>query len=151
MPPFEPKDADFAARVAASFAAQNFMSLIGAQLGLVEPGAVEIILPTHAEISQQDGYVHGGVVGAIADSAAGYAAMSLMPAEAGVLTVEYKINFMAPGVGESLVAKGRVVRPGRQLSICTADVVARADGAEHMVATAQFTMMQMTGRRGNGA
>src|SRR5215510_8281625 len=107
---------DFENRVRKSFARQAFMSTLGATLTRVEPGAVEIRLPIRPEVSQQHGFVHAGAVAAIGDSACGYAALSLMPADTGVLAVEYKINLMAPAVGEVLIARGRVLRAGRTLS-----------------------------------
>ena len=106
-------DPEFADRVRASFAKQHAMDLIHATLPVVEPGLTEIHLPHWAGVEQQHGFVHGGVVGMIADSAAGYAAMTLVSASASVLTVEYKMNLVAPADGEKLVARGKVVRPGR--------------------------------------
>ena len=143
---FQPVDPEFEARVRDSFARQPFMATLGARLSRVEAGVVEIDLPFSPGLSQQHGFFHGGVVGAIADSAAGYAAYSLMPASASVLTVEYKINLIRPSVGEGLRACGIVVKPGRQLTICNADVVAYDGGGEKTVATALFTMMVMEGR-----
>ena len=108
-------DPEFADRVRASFAKQHAMDLIHATLPVVEPGLTEIHLPHWAGVEQQHGFVHGGVVGMIADSAAGYAAMTLVSASASVLTVEYKMNLVAPADGEKLIARGNVVRPGRTL------------------------------------
>jgi uncharacterized protein (TIGR00369 family) len=101
--------ADFEARVRASFARQGLMRTLGARLGAVAPGRVEIELRPSLEISQQHGFVHAGAVGAIADSAAGYAALSLMPADRGVLTAEFKINLLAPATGARVIARGKVV------------------------------------------
>ena len=141
-----PRDPDFAARVAASFSKQAFMGLIGAELVSVAPGAVEIALPVRPEIGQQHGYVHAGAAWAIADSAAGYAAMSLMAPGDGVLTVELKINLLAPASGARLLARGRVERAGRTLTVARADVAAVAeDGRETAVATALGTFMRMEG------
>src|SRR5690349_23658105 len=119
-----PSDPEFAARIRASFARQKAMALIGASLERVSPGAVEIVLPFRDDLTQQKGYVHGGIVGMIADSACGYAAYSLMPATSSLVTVEYKINLLAPALGERLVARGEVIKPGRTLSIARADVFA---------------------------
>lgn len=146
MTEFEPADLDFAERVAGSFARQSFMSLIDARLATVMPGYVEIELPVREDIEQQHGFVHGGAVGAIADSAAGYAALTLMDRGAAVLTVEYKINFLAPAGGELLVARGRVIKPGRQLFVCSAEVIARGGDAEKPVAVAQYTMARAQDR-----
>jgi len=121
------------------------MRLIGAQLAAVEPGRCIIELTVREELTQQHGYVHGGIVGMIADSAGGYAAFSLMPADASVLTVEYKINMLAPAAGERLVATGEVLKPGRTLSIVRADVVALRDGRATRVAAMQQTLMVMHG------
>lgn len=136
---------DFAARVRASFARQAAMRLIGAQMTAVEPGRVTIELPVRDDLGQQHGFVHGGVVGMIADSAGGYAAFTLMPADASVLTVEYKINMLAPAQGERLIARGEVLKPGRSLSIARAEVYALAGGAERLIAAMQQTLMVMRG------
>jgi uncharacterized protein (TIGR00369 family) len=136
---------DFAARVRASFARQAAMRLIGAQMTAVEPGRVTIELPVRDDLGQQHGFVHGGVVGMIADSAGGYAAFTLMPADTSVLTVEYKINMLAPAQGERLIARGEVIKPGRSLSIARADVYALAGGKETLIAAMQQTLMVMRG------
>jgi uncharacterized protein (TIGR00369 family) len=135
----------FESRVRDSFARQAAMRLIGAQLAAIEPGRCIIELTVREELTQQHGYVHGGIVGMIADSAGGYAAFSLMPADASVLTVEYKINMLAPAAGERLVATGEVLKPGRSLSIVRADVVALRDGRATRVAAMQQTLMVMHG------
>jgi len=136
---------DFAARVRDSFARQAAMRLIGARLSEVVPGRCVIELPVRDELTQQHGFVHGGVVGMIADSAGGYAAFTLMPAEASVLTVEYKINMLAPAAGDLLVATGEVLKPGRTLSIVRADVVAVQSDRRTRVAAMQQTLMVMHG------
>lgn len=140
--------ADPGARVRASFGRQQFMQLIGAHLGLVAPGKVEIELPCRTDLTQQHGFVHAGVVTALADTACGYAAFTLMPAGTGVLSVEYKINLLAPAQGERLVARGRVVRPGRTLTVCAAEVFACQAAEESLVATLLGTMMTVRGRPG---
>lgn len=122
-------DPGYGDRVRASFAKQGIMALLGARLLRVEPGLVEIELPFRADLVQQDGYLHAGVVTTIADSAGGYAALSLQPIDVGVLTVEFKINFLAPAVGDRFVARGRVVQAGRTLSVCTIEADAIAAGA----------------------
>lgn len=121
------------------------MALIGASLAEVGPGTATIALPVREEVTQQPRFVHGGVVGMIADSAAGYAAFTLMPAGASVLTVEYKINMLAPAEGDLLLARGMVIKPGRTLSIARADVFGVRDGREKLVATMQQTLMVMHG------
>jgi uncharacterized protein (TIGR00369 family) len=137
--PFQPKDPAFAARVRASFARQKAMDLIGARLTVVEPGYTEISLPYRAELTQQKAYVHGGILGMIADSACGYAAYSLMPATSSLVTVEYKINILAPAKGD-LVARGQVIRPGRTLTVAHGDIFT-ADGKH--VASMQQTLMML--------
>lgn len=136
----------FAERVAGSFARQAFMEFLDARLTAVEPGACTIELPFRPELSQQHGFFHGGVVGTLADNACGYASFTLAPADSSILTVEYKLNLMAPAAGEVLVARGRVIRPGRTLVVAQADVsVRRGDGSEKPVATALATLMLMAG------
>ncbi|GAB4480262.1 MAG: PaaI family thioesterase [Burkholderiaceae bacterium] len=142
---FTPVDLDFERRVRASFARQAAMRLIGATMTAVEPGRCTIELPVRHDLTQQHGFVHGGIVGMIADSAGGYAAFTLMPADASVLTVEYKINMLAPARGERLVAVGSVVKPGRTLSIVRADVHAIDGARETLVAAMQQTLMVMHG------
>jgi uncharacterized protein (TIGR00369 family) len=137
---------DFEKRVRESFQRQAFMATLGATLTRVEPGAVEIRLPIRPELTQQHGFVHAAAVAAIGDSACGYAASSLMPAETGVLAVEYKINLMAPAVGEVLIARGKVLRAGRTLSVCQAEIVALAGGTEHTVALLTSTVMTVRDR-----
>ena len=139
-------DPEFADRVRASFAKQHAMDLIHATLPVVEPGLTEIHLPHWAGVEQQHGFVHGGVVGMIADSAAGYAAMTLVSASASVLTVEYKMTLVAPADGEKLIARGKVVRPGRTLVVTQAEVFAVKDGKEKLCALMQQTIMVMHGK-----
>lgn len=141
MPGFEPQDPDFEARVRASFARQKVMQLIGANLTKVSPGEVEIELPFRADLTQQHGFLHGGIVTAIVDTACGYAAMTLMPVDAGVLTIEYKVNFVSPATGKLMIARGHVTKPGRTVTVCAGDVFALSDGKEKLVATMLGTMM----------
>ena len=137
--PFQPQDPDFAVRVRASFARQKAMDLIGARLTVVEPGYTEITLPYRPELTQQRAYVHGGILGMIADSACGYAAYSLMPVTSSLVTVEYKINILAPARGD-LVARGQVIRPGRTLTVARGEIFT-ADGMH--VASMQQTLMML--------
>lgn len=141
MTRFDPRNPDFERAVRDSFARQGFMRTIGAELARVAPGAVEIVMPYDDAVAQQHGYFHGGAMGAIADTAAGYAGFSLMPEGSTVLTVEYKMNIVAPGRGERLVARGQVIRPGRTLTVARADVFAVEDGAESLCATLLQTLM----------
>ena len=132
----------FSEAVAQSFAKQPIMNLIGARLGLIEPGIVEIVLPFRQDLTQQNGYLHAGVVTTIADSACGYAAFSLMPAGSAVLSVEFKVNLLRPARGESFVARAEVIKAGRTLSVTRADVFAvHEDSERELVATMQGTMI----------
>ena len=139
-------DPHFAERIRASFARQDAMALIRATMPVVEPGRTEIHLPHWSGVEQQHGYVHGGVVGMIADSAAGYAAMTTVPASASVLTVEYKMNLLAPADGDTLIARGAVVRAGRTLVVTQAEVFAVKGGKETLCALMQQTIMVMHGK-----
>jgi uncharacterized protein (TIGR00369 family) len=143
---FEPADADFADRVRASFARQQVMEFIGARLTRVEAGLVEIDLPFRRELTQQHGYFHAGITATIADSAGGYAGYTLFPRDSSVLTVEYKMNLLAPADGERLVATGRVVKSGRTLTICEFAVAAVKNGKETACAHGLQTLMCMHGR-----
>jgi uncharacterized protein (TIGR00369 family) len=143
---FELRDADYQRRVRESFARQGLMAHLGAELVSLEPGGVAIRVPFRGELTQQHGFFHAGVTGAIADSACGYAAFTLMGAEDSVLTVEYKINLLAPADGEELVARARVVRSGKTLKVCMADVFARKGGVENHCATVLATIMCMAGK-----
>jgi uncharacterized protein (TIGR00369 family) len=137
---------DFAASVTASFDKQNAMRLIRATMPVVESGRTEIHVPHWEGIEQQHGFVHGGVVGMIADSAAGYAAMTMAPAGASVLTVEFKMNLLAPADGDKLIARGQVVRSGKTLIVTKAEVFAVKDNEETLCALMQQTIMVMQGK-----
>lgn len=136
----------FESRVRDSFTRQTFMAMLGASLTRVAPGEVTITLPVRAALAQQHGSVHAGALASILDSAAGYAAFSLMPADAGVVSVEFKVNLLEPAVGDRIEARGRVVRAGRTLSACTAEAWAISGSDEKLVATLQGTMMCLLGR-----
>ena len=139
-------DLSFKARVLDSFKRQSAMQLIRASMESIEHGSTEIHVSHWDGIEQQHGFVHGGVVGMIADSAAGYAAMTVVPENASVLTVEYKMNLMSPADGDKLVARGRVVRPGRTLIVTSAEVVALKGDKETLCALMQQTIMVMHGK-----
>ena len=125
------------------------MGLIGGELTRVEPGVVEITLPYRVDLTQQDGYVHAGIVTTIADSACGYAAYSLMPPESDVLAVEFKLNLLRPAKGDKFMARAEVIKPGRTLTVVRADVFATSGKDEwQLVATMQGTMMRLP-RRGD--
>lgn len=136
-----PRDPDFEARCRASFGRQGFMALIGARILTLAPGQCCIAVPARPDLCQQRGFLHGGVTAAIADSAAGYAAYSLMPARSTPLTVEFKINLMAPAVGERFLATGQVVRAGRTLSVVEVEVAAEQAGMAKPIARMLATLM----------
>lgn len=137
----EPRDPDFEARVRASFGRQRLMATIGARLLRVSPGEVEIEAPFGDGLTQQHGFLHAGVVTALVDSACGYSALSLAPPHSEVLTVEYKVNFLAPAQGERFVARGRVVRSGQKMTVCSGEVVALTGSQEKQVAVMLATMI----------
>ena len=143
---WQARDPAFAERVRTSFDRQRFMGTLGARLGRVAPGEVDIELPVRDALSQQHGFVHAGALASVLDSAAGYAAFTLMPPGAAVLSIEFKINMLEPARGATIVARGRVVRAGRTISVCRADAVAFDDGSETIVATLTGTMMCVEGR-----
>ena len=145
-PPYQPAFAGFAERARESFARQGAMSLIGAELLAVEAGYCAIALAPRPELSQQHGYVHAGILATLADSAGGYAGFTLFPEGSSVLTVEYKLNLLAPARGERIVAEGFVVKPGRTLAITRGEVHAEHAGARTLVAIMQQTLMVMHGK-----
>ena len=143
---FEPKNPDFEQVVRDSFAAQQLMTTIGARLTRVVPGECEIRVPFRADLTQQHGFLHAGVVAAALDSACGYAALSLMPEGVGVLTIEFKTNLLAPARGDELIARGSVVRAGRTITVCQGEAVMLSDGAETSVAAMLATIMTVRDR-----
>jgi uncharacterized protein (TIGR00369 family) len=147
-PRFEPQDPAFAERVRASFTRQGVMGTIGAALEEIAPGRAVIALAWQQGLTQQHGFLHAGVVATALDSACGYAASSLMPAEAGVLTIEFKINLLAPAQGERFRMEGVVVKPGRTITVTEGRAYAIHEGREKLVATMGATLMTITGRAG---
>jgi uncharacterized protein (TIGR00369 family) len=143
---FVPADPAFADRVRASFERQGAMRTIGASIGALEPGYCAVELVPRADLSQQHGYVHAGIVAAIVDTAGGYAGFTLFPSDSSVLTVEFKLNLLAPAQGEQLVAEGFVVKSGRTLTITRGEVHAVDRGRRTLVALMQQTLMTMHGR-----
>jgi uncharacterized protein (TIGR00369 family) len=143
---FQPKDAAFDSRVRDSFSRQALMRTIGAELMRVEPGRVEIALPFRKDLTQQHGFLHAGITSTIADSAGGYAGYSLFPAGSSVLTVEFKINLLAPAAGERFIALGEVVKPGRTLTICRLEVAAIAAERRTLIAIGQQTLICLEGQ-----
>lgn len=143
---FEPQDPQFAERVRASFGRQAAMATIGATLAGVEPGEVVIELPWAQGLTQQHGFLHAGMVATALDSACGYAAFTLMPADAGVLTIEYKINLLAPARGQRFRMVGSVVKPGRTVTVTEGRAWAIDEGREKLIATMGATLMTVLGR-----
>ena len=142
---FTPSDPDFENRVRESFSRQAFMRLISAKLIEVRPGYCEIHVGYKKELSQQHGFFHAGIIGTIADNSAGYAAFSLMPADSSILTVEYKLNLIAPGDGALLAGRAQVIKPGHTLTICKSEVFVIKNGVEKLCATSLVTLMEMKG------
>ena len=140
------RDPGFERRVRDSFGRQALMATLGARLESVAPGEVVIALPFRAELTQQHGYLHAGAVAAVVDSACGYAALSLMDADAAVLSIEFKVNMLAPAAGECFRAIGRVVRSGRTITVCAGELEAVRDGTSTVVAVMQATMMAVRDR-----
>ena len=142
----EPRNPDFERDIRESFANQRLMTTIGARLARVAPGEIEVRVPFRPDLTQQHGFLHAGVVASALDTACGYAALSLMPAGVGVLSVEFKTNLLAPARGEELIARGHVVRAGQTITVCQADASMLADGAETSVATMLATIMTIRNR-----
>jgi len=145
-PSFEPRNPDFDARVRESFARQAAMRTLGATLAVVKPGQVEITLPWAEPLTQQHGFLHAGMVATALDSACGYAGFSLMAADAAVLTIEFKINLLAPAQGQSFRMVGTVVKPGRTVTVCEGHAYAIDGEQEKLVATMGCTLMAVVGR-----
>ena len=150
-PTFEPRDPEFAARVRASFARQAAMDTLGASLESVDPGRVVIAMPFSSRLTQQHGFIQAGMLSAALDSACGYAGSTLMPADAGILTIEYKINLLAPAEGERFRMEGIVVKPGRTITVAEGRAYALRQGREKLIATMTATLMTITGRAGSNA
>jgi uncharacterized protein (TIGR00369 family) len=144
---FQPKDPNFVERVRASFARQRTMQTLGIEIARLEPGEIELTMSYRPEYTQQHGFMHAGIIATALDSACGYAAFSLMPADAGVLTVEFKTNLLAPAKGHRFLFRAHVVKPGRTLTVCDARALALDDGAEErLVATMTGTLMALFDR-----
>jgi len=146
QPTFLPRTPDFEQRVRDSFARQGVMGTLGAQLLRVEPGLVEIGLDWSPGLTQQHGFLHAGVVSTALDSACGYAGFSLMAADAAVLTIEFKINLLAPAKGQRFRMVGTVLKPGRTITVAEGQAFAVDNGQEKLIATMGCTLMAVTGR-----
>lgn len=145
---FVPRVADYCARVERSFARQGVMATLGVELARVAPGEVELRMPYNEKLTQQHGFIHAGVLSTALDSACGYAAFSLMPAEAAVLTVEFKVNLLSPAKGDNFSFIGKVVKPGRTVTVAEGDAYAWRDGDAKRIARMTATLMAITGRDG---
>ena len=148
MNKFEPKDSAFREKVKSSFDRQQCMATLGIEISKIEPGMIELIMPYAEPYTQQHGFIHAGIISTALDSACGYAAFSLMPVEAAVLTVEYKINLLAPAKGEDFIFRAEVVKPGRTLTLCDARAYGRTAGSKQLIATMSGTMMALYNREG---
>lgn len=148
MAGFEPKDPDFRERVAASFRRQTVMQTLGIEIARLDAGEIELTMPFSQPFTQQHGFIHAGIVATALDSACGYAAFSLMPADAAVLTVEFKTNLLAPAKGVRFVFRGRVIKPGRTLTFCDANAFAVDAASERLIATMTGTLMAVFDRAG---
>jgi uncharacterized protein (TIGR00369 family) len=148
MAGFDPKDANFEARVRTSFARQTAMATLGIEITDLKPGAVELRMPYAAAYTQQHGFIHAGIITTALDSACGYAAFSLMPDDAAVLTVEFKTNLIAPARGDYFLFRAVVVKPGRTITVCDARAFAADDGKEKLIATMTGTLMALFDREG---
>jgi uncharacterized protein (TIGR00369 family) len=147
--PFQLKDPNFEDRVRASFSRQRVMQTLGISITRLEPGDIELTMPYDAAYTQQHGFIHAGIISAALDSACGYAAFSLMPADAAVLTVEFKTNLLAPAKGEQFKFRARVVKPGRTLTVCDAQAFAETgDTDAKLIATMTGTLMAVFERHG---
>ncbi|MED4581222.1 PaaI family thioesterase [Brevibacillus choshinensis] len=146
-PILTPHDPEYAERVRESFERQGAMKLIGATLAKVAPGEVEIYLPYREDLTQQHGFVHAGIVTTIVDNACGFAAYSLMPADASVLSVEFKVNLLAPAKGDGFIARGEVIKPGRTITVCNGEVYAPGEDNK-LIATMTATVIMLQGRSG---
>jgi uncharacterized protein (TIGR00369 family) len=146
---FAPKDPNFAERVRSSFVRQRVMQTLGAEIVRLSPGEIELAMPYAPAFTQQHGFLHAGIISTVLDSACGYAAFSLMPAESAVLTVEFKTNLLAPAKGEHFAFRAQVVKPGRTLTVCDARAFSRNDdGKERLIATMTGTIMAVFDREG---
>ena len=141
MNDYQPLDPEFEQRILESFQRQKMMDTMGAELALVQPGEVHITAPYDEHFTQQDGFLHAGTVTTLIDSACGYAAYSLMPADSRVLSVEFKVNLLSPARGESFRAEGRVIKPGKTLTVCEGKLYALDGDKEILVAVMQATMI----------
>jgi uncharacterized protein (TIGR00369 family) len=143
MGSFKPKDPQFRSRVEASFNRQQVMKTLGVTIASLQPGEIELVMPYDAAYTQQHGFMHAGIIATVLDNACGYAAFSLMPNDAAILTVEFKTNLLTPGRGERFIFRGKVVKPGRTITVCEAQAFAVDGGEEKLIATMTGTLMAL--------
>ena len=143
MVSFKPKDPQYRSRVEASFNQQQVMKTLGVKIESLQPGEIELMMPYGVAYTQQHGFMHAGIIATVLDSACGYAAFSLVPDDAAMLTVEFKTNLLAPGRGERFIFRGKVVKPGRTITVCEAQAFAVAGGEEKLIATMTGTLMAL--------
>jgi uncharacterized protein (TIGR00369 family) len=148
VPRFEPKNPDYRAIATATFEQQHAMKTLGISIARLEPGEVDLKMDYRPDLTQQHGFIHAGIVTAGLDTACGIAAFTLMPAAAGILTVEFKTNLLAPARGERFAFRATVIKPGRTLTVCEARAYATQDGAETLIVTMSGTLMALAGREG---
>jgi len=149
MTPFKPQDGDFETRVRESFARQAVMQTLRATIARITPGIVEIEMPFSENCTQQHGFLHAGIIATGLDSACGYAAYTLMPVDAAILTIEFKVNLLSPGLGERFLFRGEVTKPGRTILVSDGRAYAiSGDGDVKLIATMTGTLMTVTGREG---
>jgi uncharacterized protein (TIGR00369 family) len=146
MPRFEPKNPDFRTAATATFAARPAMRTLGISIARLEPGEVDLAMAYSPELTQQNGFVHAGIITAGLDNACGITAFTLMPKGAEILTVEFKTNLLAPTKGERFVFRATVIKPGRTLTVCEVRAFAEHQGVETLVATVTGTLMALTAR-----
>lgn len=146
---FTPKDSNYVARIKNSFERQKFMTLIKAKLSQVNPGFCEIEVPYDLSLTQQHSFFHAGIVGTIADNAAGYAAFSLMDKSSSILTVEFKLNLIAPADGDLLIGRASVLKYGKTLTVCRSDVFVLKEGVEILCAASQSTLIELQNKSDN--
>ena len=151
MPRFEPKNPDYRAIAIATFEQQRAMKTLGISIARLEPGEVDLAMAYSSDFTQQNGFIHAGIITAGLDSACGIAAFTLMPEGSDILTVEFKTNLLAPAKGERFVFRGVVVKPGRTLTVCDGRAYAEQDGSETLIATMTGTLMALPRREGAAA
>ena len=143
MVSFKPKDPQYRSRVEASFNQQQVMKTLGVKIESLQPGEIELMVPYGVAYTQQHGFMHAGIIATVLDNACGYAAFSLMPDDVAILTVEFKTNLLAPARGERFLFRGKVVKPGRTITVCEAQAFAVGGGEEKLVATMTGTLMAL--------